>query len=83
MADDLSREMEVYSRLLPSMAGDEGKFVVIFGETVVGKFESYSDALTAGYTAAGLKPFLVKRISSMPAVSFFTRELNPTFRHTN
>lgn len=76
MAGDLSRELEIYKQMLPTLAGDEGKFALIVGDELVGKFESYGDALSAGYSKAGLSPFLVKKISVTEIVSYFTRDLN-------
>jgi hypothetical protein len=43
---------------------EEGKFVVVSGDQVVGAYTSYEDALKVGYEKFGLKPFLVKKIGS-------------------
>jgi hypothetical protein len=72
----LERELAVYQKALPGLAAQQGKFVLIFGDDVLGTFESYSDALQAGYNKAGLKPFLVKRISTVENIAYFTRDLN-------
>lgn len=71
----LKQEMETYKKLLPTLTGSEGKYVVIAGTESFGVFDTYQDALTAGYEKLGLKPFLVKQISTVEVLSFFTREL--------
>jgi hypothetical protein len=75
MADTLERELKTYRRLLSTLAADEGKFVVIAGDALVGTYETYADALQAAYQRAGLRPFLVKRIAATEAISYFTRDL--------
>ena len=45
------------------------------GDDVLGIYDSYQDALTAGYEKVGLDPFLVKRISAIESVAYFSREL--------
>jgi hypothetical protein len=76
----LSREMARYQQLLPELAADEGKFALIYGDDLLGTFESYEDALKVGYERAGLKPFLVKRINVVESVAFFTRDLTAPCR---
>ena len=76
MADTLERELKTYTDHLQELKASEGKFVLIHGDQVVGIFESYQDALKAGYEKFGVKPFLVKRISAVESVAYFTRELD-------
>ena len=71
----LTRELATYERLLPTISGDEGRFAAISGDELLGIFDTYADALTAGYQKFGLSPFLVKRISTIEFVSFFSRDL--------
>lgn len=74
----LTHELATYQRLLPSLtAGDEGRFALVAGDDLLGVFDTYPDALTAGYGARGLEPFLVKKISSVEVISYFTRDLRP------
>ena len=74
----LSRELAAYQRLLPTLtSGSEGRFALIAGDELLGVFDTYPDALTAGYAARGLEPFLVKKISSVEVISYFTRDLRP------
>ena len=71
----LQVETETFEKLLPTWSAEEGKFAVIHGEQVIGLFESYNDALAAGFAKAGLSPFLVKQISTTGALAHFTRDL--------
>lgn len=72
----LDREIATYNRLLPELLVQQGKFVLIKGDEQSGTFDSYQDALAAGYAKFKLEPFLVKQISPAERVSFFTRDLS-------
>jgi hypothetical protein len=72
----LEREIKTYKEKLPELQANEGKFVVICGDTVSGIFDSYQDALAAGYERCGITPFLVKQISSVEVLASFTRDLD-------
>jgi len=80
MADALRQELETYKKILPTLSDKEGQFALIFGEELVGVYESYADALKAGYDRAGLRPFLVKRISTTEVVAYFTRGIDGACR---
>jgi hypothetical protein len=57
------REIEVYNKWLPQMLTSEGKFALVFGDELLGIFDTQHDALTAGYMKCGFEtPFLVKQI---------------------
>jgi hypothetical protein len=71
----LDKEFETYSRLLPDLLGQSGKYVLIKGAEQAGTFDTYQDALSAGYEKFRLEPFLVKQISPAEQVWFFTRDL--------
>jgi hypothetical protein len=72
---DLSDEIGTYNRLLPKLLAQQGKFVLIKGSEQAGTFDSYQDALAAGYAKFQLQPFLVKQIVPAERVSYFTRDL--------
>jgi hypothetical protein len=73
---DLSEEIGTYNRLLPKLLlAHQGKFVLIKGSDQAGTFDSYQDALAAGYAKFKLEPFLVKQIVPAERVSYFTRDL--------
>ncbi|HEY0746606.1 MAG TPA: hypothetical protein VGD63_07900 [Steroidobacteraceae bacterium] len=72
---ELNREIETYNRLLPELLAQQGKFVLIKGSEQFGTFDSYQDALSAGYQRFQLEPFFVKQIAPAERVSYFTRDL--------
>ncbi len=45
----LEKEIETYNAKLPELLSHVGKFVLIREETVEGFFDTYTDALRAGY----------------------------------
>jgi hypothetical protein len=71
----LEKELQTFDRELPNLLAEEGKFVVISGDQVVGIYVSYEDAIKVGYEKCGLKPFLVKRIQAVEQVQYFSRDL--------
>jgi hypothetical protein len=78
MAETLKQELDTYKKILPTLSSDEGKHALIMGDELIGVFESYGDALVAGYARAGLKPFLIKRISATEIIAYFTRDITPS-----
>ena len=60
---NLEPELATYNRHLPELLGQQGRFVLIKGTEVAGTFDSYQDALTAGYQRFKLDSFLVKQIT--------------------
>ena len=73
----LEQELATYNAKLESLLPNEGRFVLIHGDEVVGIFDSYSDALSHAYGQFGVEPFLVRKISSIETISFFTRSFTP------
>ena len=73
---DLDQEIATYNRHLPALLGQQGKFVLIKGAKVAGTFDSYQDALTAGYQRFELSSFLVKQITPIDCCVPFTLDLN-------
>lgn len=69
----LEKELETYKRELPNLLSEDGKFVLIHEDEVVGTFTSYQDAINEGYGKFGLKPFLVKQIAAVEKVQYITR----------
>lgn len=72
----LEKELETYKAKLPTLNDEEGKFALVFGEDLE-IFPSYDDAIGAGYSRYGLKPFLVKRIQAFEQALFISRFLDP------
>lgn len=75
----LNQELQVYRLHLIDMLGvndvNEGKYVVIKGENILGYFAAYEDALNFGYDQCGLTPFLVKRIERNESILYFSRPI--------
>ena len=74
----LEREIETYREKLPELTADEGKFVLVHGDRLVGVFGTYEDALQEGYKQFQLEPFMVKKIEAVETVHLITRLLEPT-----
>jgi len=74
----LEKELATYTEKLPSMANNEGKFVLIHGDKIVDFFVTYDDAIKAGYQTFGTNPFLVKRIQTTEPILFMSRSLGPS-----
>lgn len=74
----LEQELEVYKKHLSELLKDEGKYVLIFKEDIIGIFSAYDDALKCGYEKAKLDPFLVKKISGTETIAYFSRDIGKT-----
>jgi hypothetical protein len=48
--------------LTEELAGHANRYAVISGSSVLGVFDTYNDALAAGYRTRGVSPFLLKRV---------------------
>lgn len=71
----LEKELATYASRRAEFANEEGRYVVIAGEQVIGIYDTYQDALSSGYKSVKLEPFLVKQISSIEGVANFSRHL--------
>jgi hypothetical protein len=71
----LEQELAAYQRKLPELLASEGKFVLLRGEELAGIWDTYEDALQAGYSQFGLEPFMVKRIQGVEQALYFSRDL--------
>lgn len=72
-----SQEIAPYQRHFPELLEQQGKFVLIKGAELAGTFDSYEDALTAGYRRIKLDSFLVKQILAVEPLTF-SRYLLPS-----
>jgi hypothetical protein len=73
----LEQELQTYNRKLPDLLQQIDKFVLIKESTVEGVYDTYIEALRAGYQKHGPDArFLVKRIAPAETVSFFTRDFS-------
>lgn len=68
----LERELKSYEQRLPELLDQEGKFVLIHEDQISGFFDTYADAVQAGYERFALSPFLVKQVARVEQVHFIT-----------
>ena len=69
-------ELSTYEREKELLVnGNEGRYVVIRDDIVAGIWDTYEDALKAGYERFGLEQFLVKQIQGIDRIQFFTRDI--------
>jgi hypothetical protein len=66
----LEKEIKTYADKLPELLAHQGKFVVINDGEVAGFFDTYADAVQAGYDRFQLKPFLVKQVQEVEQAQF-------------
>ena len=66
----LEKELATYERNHRQLAGHVGKFVLIHGDDIVSCFDTYDDAIKAGYRQFGLEGFLVKCVEAVPIPRF-------------
>lgn len=70
----LEKELATYKNKLPELLAQEGKFVLIHGDTVVATYSTYEDAVKDAYSRLGVDtPFLVKQIQAVEQVHFISR----------
>ena len=71
----LEREVETYRRRLPELLSNEGKFVVIYGDDIVGIRDTLENALDLGYDRFGNEAFLAREITKKEKILYTTRVL--------
>ena len=69
----LEEEIKTYEERKAELLLNEGKFVLIKKSDVKGFFDTYGDAVQAGYERFGLEPFFVKQIEGVERVQFIAR----------
>ncbi len=75
-ANFLEYEFNRYNKNLESLLKNEGRFALVKGDEDIEIFDTYNDALKAGYEKYGIEPFLVHKISRIETIVNFTRSLN-------
>ncbi len=73
--DTFAAEISTYNNKLPDLLGEIGRFILIKGDRVAGIYDTYNDAVQAGYAEFKLEPFFVKLIAPAEAIQYFTRDL--------
>jgi hypothetical protein len=76
----LEKELATYKTKLPDMKSQEGKYVLIQDDNVIGFYSSYDDALREGYKQFNLTPFLVKQVASIEPIFYMSRRIVPTVK---
>ncbi|MCL5673787.1 MAG: hypothetical protein M1407_04125 [Deltaproteobacteria bacterium] len=71
----LKHELDRYKDNLETLLVNEGRFVLIKDDDNFEFFDTYDDALKAGYEKYGVEPFLVHKISRIESTANFTRSL--------
>ncbi len=77
MAEPLREETRTYEAHVAQWTEHEGQFVLIHGSDVIGFYESYEEALTAGYERFGVAAFFVREVRQQPPVQFVSRLVAP------
>ena len=72
----LEKELECYKRKLPELLNEQGKYVLVAGDDLIGVSGTYEDALKQGYNLFGLQPFFVQQIQPVEQPQFITRLLD-------
>lgn len=73
----LEAELQTYKSNLKDLLSHEGRYVLIRDDSVLGIFDTYNDAIGAGYEKCELDPFLVKKIQAVDQVLCFHRAFGP------
>lgn len=71
----LETELKLYREKLPGwLPQNEGRYVAIFHEDVLGIFDTLDEALAAGYDKSLTEPFLARRIQEKEEVPYVSRQ---------
>jgi len=73
--DDIAAAFPDIIEAVPDGVTLDGELLVIRGGEIAGVFDTYDDALEAGYGQFGPVPFLVKKIQRLEPVHYFSRDL--------
>ncbi|HTU21509.1 MAG TPA: hypothetical protein VMG10_25955 [Gemmataceae bacterium] len=75
----LERESATYQRELDRLIreGEAGRFALIRDAEIISVWDTYGDAIQAGYDRFGLEPFMVKQILRHERPVVITRFLVP------
>ena len=72
----LEKEMETFKAELPRLIAEaQGKFALVREDKVEGVYDTFQDAVKAGYDKFGLTPFMVKQIVATERIQHFSRDL--------
>lgn len=74
LQQELLKYRQELTRLLQE--GQEGRFVLIQGDQLIGVWENEEEALRQGYDRFLMKPFLVKAVRASEKPHYFSRNLS-------
>jgi hypothetical protein len=75
MTVELEKERSVYQANLLELLANEGKYVVIKEDVILGPYDAYEQATAAGYDRFGPVPLFVKKIHREEPIHYFSRGL--------
>ncbi len=68
-------DLEAFKAQLPTLQQQNGKFALFVHGKLEGVFDTNQEAFEKGYAKAGLTPFLVRQITTIPTIQHFTRAI--------
>ena len=71
----IENDIIAFNKQLPDLQKNAGKFALFFNGQFEGVFDTNQEAYEKGYAKAGVKPFLVRQITTIPTVQHFTRAI--------
>jgi hypothetical protein len=69
----LQREIETYNANLPELLGSIGRFVLVKGDRIEGIYDTYADAVKAGYGQFKLEPLWLSKSCLLNRSLFYAR----------
>ena len=69
----LETELATYERKRQELLANEGRYVLIKGDSVAGIWDTYEDVIEAGYDKFGLSGFFVRKIAAVDPILEITR----------
>jgi hypothetical protein len=73
----LEKEVATYRRLHSSLVPQEGRFVLIHGDDLIGTYPTLEEALADGYERFRNEPFLARQITAHDKAIIFSRSIRP------
>jgi len=75
----LEVELDTYRKNLSSLLDREGKFVLIYGDRIIGVYDSLDEAASEGYERVGLfTPFFIREIRAVEKPIILHRHIVPS-----
>jgi hypothetical protein len=76
ITNPLAKDLEAFNKQLPTLQQQAGKFAVFIEGKLEGVFDTNQEAFEKAYAKAGLKPFLVRQITTLPTFSILPGQLD-------